>query len=65
MGLQLKMQEAQIKNIEADTNLKNADAKIKPLQSKNIEASTSSILQGIEKLPLALYLYDTTTFWSE
>ena len=35
-------------NIEADTNLKNADANNKPLQGKYIEASTSSILQGIE-----------------
>ena len=48
MGLQLRMQEAQIKNIEADTNLKNADAKNKPFQGKYIEASTSSILQGIK-----------------
>ena len=60
MGLQLKMQEAQIKNIEADTNLKNADAQNKPLQRKNIEASTSSILHGIENAKAQEKLLDAT-----
>lgn len=60
MGLQLKMQEAQIKNLEADTNLKNADASNRPLQGKNIEASTSSILQGIENAKAQEKLLEAT-----
>ena len=61
MGLQLKMQEAQIKNIEADTNLKNADANNKPLQGKYIEASTSSLLQGIENAKAQKNLLEANT----
>lgn len=60
MGLQLRMQEAQIKNLEADTNLKNADANNRPLQGKNIEASTSSILQGIENAKAQEKLLEAT-----
>ena len=61
MGLQLRMQEAQIKNIEADTNLKNADANNKPLQGKYIEASTSSLLQGIENAKAQKNLLEANT----
>ena len=46
-SMQLSMMQAQKENIEADTKNKLADAENKPLTGENIQASTKSILQGI------------------
>lgn len=40
MGLQTAMLAAQVENIKADTELKKADAGIKPLQGENIKSDT-------------------------
>lgn len=45
--MNLQLMKAQKENIEADTANKDADTANKPLQGKNIEASTGSLLQGI------------------
>ena len=50
MGLQLRMQEAQIKNLEADTNLKNADAKGRR------NAKDAELGLGVPRRPVASYL---------
>lgn len=48
LGIQYRLLEAQRKNIEADTANKEADTANKPKVGANIDASTGSLLQGIE-----------------
>ena len=48
MGIQYQLLEAQKANIEADTKLKEADAANKPIQGENIQASTKSLLAGVD-----------------
>ena len=47
IGLQAELLKAQKENIQADTANKLADAKNKPKVGENLDASTQSILQGI------------------
>jgi len=54
MGIQAALMTAQIKNIEADTKVKLAEAENKPLQGENIKADTESKFLNNEFLEKSL-----------
>lgn len=58
---QLQLLQAQKENIEADTANKQADTQNKPLQGKNIEASTASLTQGVENAKAQKQLIEIET----